>query len=181
MNFHRIAAACSLTIVVAVAGCAGDPGKKANSADAEISNEQRRGAVEEQERNAEATRKRESANAEALAEKNLATSDAKKDANDAHADLAQDRRDFETKAKERLAKMDAKAKELKTKSAKLNGKKATSFKTHVATFNTQRGEATTKVSDLAGATNEAWSPAKIDLEKKLDNLDSTLEGMGKDL
>ncbi len=179
MNLNRIAVVCALTIV-GTAGCASDPGRKANAAEAELSSEQQRTSNEEQDKNAEATRKHESKNAEASSDKNLATSEAKKDVNDAHADLSQERRDADTKAKERLAKVDARAKELKTKSSKLTGKKAADFKAHYATFTTERGEANTKVSSLGTSTNDGWSTAKTDLEKKLDGLESTVDSMGKD-
>lgn len=180
MNFNRIALACTIS-VIGIAGCASDPGKKANTAEAELTSEEQRAKTAERDKNAEATSNHEAKHAEASADKNIATSEAKKDVSDARADLAQDRRDFETKAKERLAKIDAKAKELKTKSSKLTGKKATDFKAHYASFTTQRGEATNKVTGLASSTNESWSPTKTDLEKKLDNLDASLDAMEKDL
>lgn len=179
MNLNRIVIACTLT-VVGIAGCASDPSKKVNAAEAELTSEQQKARSEEQDKNAEATRKHETDHAEAAADKSLATSDAKKDVSNARADLAQDRRDFDAKTKERLAKIDAKVKELKTKSTKLTAKKATDFKAHYTNFTTQRVEANAKVSSLSTSANGDWSAAKTDVEKKLDNLETTLDSMEKD-
>ena len=178
MNLNRIAIACTLT-VLGSAGCGGDPGKKVNAAEADLTSEQRKAKTDEHDKNAEANRKHETNHAEATADKNLATSEAKKDVAVAKADLAQDRRDFDTKTKERLAKIDAKAKELKTKSAKLAGKKATDYKAHHTTFTTQRAEVNTKVSGLEASTNDGWSTAKNEVEKQLDALEATLGNMEK--
>ncbi len=180
MNLNRIAVLCTLT-VVGIAGCASDPGKKANTAETELTNEQQKAGVKEQDKNAEANAKHETAHAEATADKNNATSEAKKDVGVANANLAQDRRDFDTKTKERLAKIDAKAKELKTKSAKLTGKKAADYKTHSTAFTTSRTEAGTKASGLEASSNDGWATAKSDLEKKLDSLEGMLDAMEKDL
>jgi DNA repair exonuclease SbcCD ATPase subunit len=182
MKMNRIAVACTLGLaVVGLAGCASDPAKKANTAETELSSEQHRSAVEENDKHAEATSKHEEKNAEAAADKNLANSEAKKNVTDAKADLAQERRDFDTKTKERVGKIDARAKELKTKSAKLTGKKASDFKTRLATFNTQRGEVNGRVTSVTNSANDGWTPAKTDLEKKLDNCETTLDTMEKDL
>lgn len=180
MNLNRMAMTGILS-VLGVAGCAADPGTKVTSAEAALTSEQQKARSEEQSKNAEATRKQEAAHAEAAAAKTLATSEARKDVSAAQADLAQDRRDFDAKTTERLAKADAKAKELKTKSTKLTGKKAADFKGHFATFNTLRGEATSKVSNLGTSANSEWSAAKTDLERRLDGLESTLDSMAKDL
>ena len=180
MNFNRIAILCTLT-AVGIAGCASDPGKKVDTAENALTSDQQKAHTEEADKNAEATRKHEGEHAESAADKATTTSEAKKDVSVAHANLADDRRDFDAKTKERLAKIDAKAKELKTKSAKLTGKKATDFKTRNATFTTQRAEANTKVSGLATSTNDGWSTAKADVEKKLESLETTLDTMDKDL
>jgi hypothetical protein len=180
MNLNHFAVVCTLT-VVGIAGCGGDPGKKVNAAEGELTSDQQKAQATETDKNAEATRKAETAHAESAGDKNAATSDAKKDVAVAHADLAQDRRDFDAKTKERLAKIDAKAKELKTKSTKLTGKKAADFKAHHAAFTTQRTETATKVTGLETSTSDGWSAAKSDLEKKLDNLESSISTMEKDL
>jgi hypothetical protein len=181
MNFNRIAAACTLTTLVAIAGCASDPGKKVNAAEAELTGDKQKAGTEERDTNAEATSKNEGAHAESAADKNAATTDAKTDLRVAHADLEQDRRDFGATTKERLAKIDAKAKELKTKSVKLTGKKAADFKAHYASFLPQRDAASTRVSSLQSTTSDAWSAAKTDVEKKLEGLEGTLTGMESDL
>jgi hypothetical protein len=178
MNLDRILIACTLTIV-GIAGCAADPGKKVNSAEADLTSEQQKAKTEEHDRNAEASRKHETDHAEGNAEKNLATSEAKKDVAVAKADLAQDRRDFDTKTKERLAKLDAKVKELKTKSPKLAGKKAADYKAHQTTFTTQRADVNAKVTGLETSTNDGWATAKKDVEKTLDSLETTLDNMEK--
>ena len=180
MNLHRISVACILS-VFAIAGCASDPSKKVSAAEAELTSDRQKGLTKEKDDNAESTRKAETARAEAAADKTLATSEATKDVNRAHADLAQDRRDFDTKAKERLAKADAKVKELKTKSAKLKGAKASSFKTHYTTFTTLREETTSKVTGLGASGNAEWPAAKAECEKKLDNIEATVDSMEKDL
>lgn len=180
MNLNHIAVVCTLT-VVGLAGCASDPGKKVNAAENELTSEQIKAQSAENDKNAEATRKAETAHAESAGDKNAATSDAKKDVAVAHADLAQDRRDFDAKTKERLAKIDAKAKELKTKGTKLTGKKAADFKAHQTAFNSQRTETGTKVTSLTSSSNDGWTSAKTDVEKQLDNLESALDGMEKDL
>jgi hypothetical protein len=95
-------------------------------------------------------------------------------------DRAQDRRDFDTKAKERLAKADAKVRELKTKSAKLRGPKASSFKTHHATFTTLRDEMSSKVTGLGAGGNAECPSAKAECEKKLDNVEATVDSMAAD-
>ena len=176
MTFSRITTVLTFALV-GISGCAGDPGKKVNAAEAELTSEQQKAHTAERDKNAESTSAQEAQHATAAADKTLATSDAKKDVSTAHADLAQDRRDFDAKTKERLGKIDAKAKELKTKSAKLAGKKATDFKALYATFTTERGEATTKVSGLGSSTNENWMATKADFEKKLDALETTLGSM----
>lgn len=180
MNFHRIAVTGALSILF-VAACASDPGKKVSSAEADLSNEQNKAHSDERDKKAESTSKQESEHAEAAGDKNSATTGAKKDVAVARADLAQDRRDFDAKIKERLAKIDAKAKELKTKSAKLTGKKAADFKTHESTFTNQRAETATKVAGLESSSNDAWAGAKTDVEQKLDYLDSSVTAMEKDL
>jgi hypothetical protein len=180
MNLNHFAVVCTLT-VVGIAGCGGDPGKKVNAAEGELTSDQQKAQATETDKNAEATRKAETAHAESAGDKNAATSDAKKDVAVAHADLAQDRRDFDAKTKERLAKIDAKAKELSAKSAKLTGKKAMDFKTQQTSYTSLRSDANAKVSGLASATNDGWSAAKADVAKSLDDLDSVLTGMGKDL
>ena len=180
MTLHRIALVCTLTLVGSTA-CGGDPGKNVNTAESELSGDQQKASTEQQDANAEATSKEETAHAEAAADKNAATSDAKTNVAVSKADLEQDRRDFDSKTKERLAKIDAKAKELSTKSAKLTGKKATDFKTQQTSYTTLRNDANAKVSGLASATNDGWSAAKADVVKSLDDLDSALAGMGKDL
>jgi hypothetical protein len=180
LNFHRIAAACTL-FILSVTACASDPGKKANAAEGELGAQQQKAHADEQDKKAESTSKNESEHAEATSDKNSATSGAKKDVAVAHADLAQDRRDFDAKTKERLAKIDAKAKELKTKSAKLSGKKAADFKAHEATFTSQRSDAGTKIASLESSSNDGWAAAKADVEKKLDYLTSAVEAMEKDL
>ena len=176
MTLARITTVLTFALV-GISGCAGDPGKKVNAAEAELTSEQQKAQTAERDKNAEATSTQEAKHATAAADKTLATSDAKKDVSTAHADLTQDRRDFDAKTKERLAKIDAKAKELKTKSAKLNGKKATDFKALYATFTSQRSEATTKVTGLGTSANEEWSTSKTDVEKKLENLEATLGSM----
>jgi hypothetical protein len=179
MNFHRIAVTGALSIVF-IAACASDPGKKVSSAEADLSSDQQKAQSDERDKKAESTSKQESEHAEAASDKNSATTGAKKDVAVAQAALAQDRRDFDAKVKERLAKIDAKAKELKTKSAKLTGKKAADFKTHDSTFTTQRGDTTTKIASLDGTSNDAWAGAKTDVEQKLDYLDSAVAAMEKD-
>ena len=180
MNFSKLAVLFSLT-VVGIAGCASDPGKKVNTAEGELSTDEQKARSAEQDKNAEATRKEETAKAESAGDKNAATTDAKKDVAVAKADLAQDRRDFEAKAKERLAKIDAKAKELKTKSAKLTGAKATSYKVQQTAFTTERVEVGTKMMSLESSSNDGWSTAKAEAEKKIDSLDTILTSMEKDL
>lgn len=180
MNLNTIAVLCTLT-VVGIAGCASDPGKKVNTAEGELTAEQEKAHSAEQDKNAEATRKQETSQAESAGDKNSATTDAKKDVAVAKADLAQDRRDFDAKTKERLAKIDAKAKELKTKSAKLSGTKGADFKQHHASFTTQRTEVGTKMAGLESSSNDGWSTAKSDVEKKIDDLDGALSTMEKDL
>jgi hypothetical protein len=180
MNLNRIAGLCIVT-VVGIAGCASDPGKKVNTAENDLTSEQQKAHADEQDKNAEATRKQETKHAESASDKNTATSDAKRDVSVAHADLAQDRRDFDAKTKERLAKIDAKAKELSTKSAKLTAKKASDYKGNQTTFTTLRSEANTSITSLESSSNDGWSAAKKDVEKKLDNLESALDRMGKDL
>lgn len=180
MKLNRIAVVCALT-VVGIAGCASDPGKKASTAENDLSSDQIKAQSVENDKNAEATRKQEASHAEAAADKSAATSGAKKDVTVAHADLAQDRRDFDAKTKERLAKIDAKAKELKTKSVKLSGKKAADYKAHQSTFTSQRTETGTKVSSLTSSSNDGWSSAKTDVEKQLDGLEAALDTMEKDL
>lgn len=180
MILNKIAVLCTLT-VVGIAGCASDPGKKVNTAEGELTSDQQKANSAEQDKNAESTRKQETAQAESAGDKNAATTDAKKDVAVAKADLAQDRRDFDSKTKERLAKIDAKAKELKTKSAKLTGTKAADYKGHQTSFTTERTEVGAKVAGLASSSNDGWSTAKSDVEKKIDNLDSALSSMEKDL
>jgi hypothetical protein len=182
MNFNRIVTVCAFSVgIVSVVGCGSDPAKKVNTAETELTNEQQKAHSDEQDKNAEATRKQETAHAESAGDKNTATTDAKKDVAVAHADLAQDRRDFDAKTKERLAKIDARAKELKTKGAKLTGKKAADFKGHQTAFTTVRGETNAKVSSLESSSNDGWTAAKTDVEKKLENLESSLDSMEKDL
>jgi len=178
MNLNRLAVACTLT-VVGIVGCGSDPGKKANTAENELTADQQKAHSAEQDKNAEATRKQEGAHAENSADKTVAVSDAKKDVAVANADLDKDRRDFDAKTKERLAKIDARAKELKTKGTK--AKKLADFKTHQTAFTTQRTEANANVSALATATNDSWAAAKTSVEKKLENLESALDNMEKDL
>ena len=180
MNLSKIAVIFSLT-VVGIAGCASDPGKKVNTAEGELSTDEQKARSAEQDKNAEATRKQETALAESAGDKNAATTEAKKDVAVAKADLAQDRRDFDSKAKERLAKIDAKAKELKTKSAKLNGTKAADYKALHTSFTTQRAEVTTKMMSLESSSSDGWATAKSALEKKLENLETALSSMEKDL
>jgi hypothetical protein len=180
MNFSQIAVLCTLT-VAGIAGCASDPGKKVNTAEGELSSDEQKAHSAEQDKNAEATRKQETALAESAGDKNAATTDAKKDVAVAKADLAQDRRDFDSKAKEQLAKIDAKAKELKTKSAKLSGTKAADYKAQQTSFTTQRTEVASKMMSLESSSNDGWATAKADLEKKLEALESTLSGMEKNL
>lgn len=180
MNFHRIAVTCALSIS-SIAACASDPGKKVNSAEADLTSEQQKAHSDERDKKAESTSKQESEHAEATSDKNSATTGAKKDVAIARADLAQDRRDFDAKIKERLAKIDAKAKELKTKSAKLTGKKAADFKTHDTTFNSQRSDTGAKIASLEGTSNDGWTSAKTDVEQKLDYLEQAVAAMEKDL
>lgn len=180
MNFNRIAIAGALSIF-SLTACASDPGKKVNSAEAELHSDQHKADSNERDQKAESTSKQESAHAEATADKNSATTGAKKDVAVAQAGMAQDRRDFDTKTKERLAKIDAKAKELKSKSAKLTGKKATDFKTHETTFNNQRSEIGTKIASLDGTSNDGWAGAKTDVDQKLDYLEKAVDAMEKDL
>lgn len=180
MNLNKIAVLCTLT-VLGIAGCASDPGKKVDTAEGELSADQQKAHAAEQDKNAEATRKEETAKAESAGDKNAATTDAKKDVAVAKADLAQDRRDFDAKTKERIAKLDAKAKEIKTKSAKLTGKKATDYKALQTSFTKQRAEVDTKVAGLASSSNDGWASAKSDVEKKMDELESALTTMEKDL
>ena len=180
MNFSKIAVLCTLT-VVGIAGCGSDPGKKVNAAEGELSSDEAKARAAEQDKNAEATRKQETALAESAGDKNAATSDAKKDIAVAKADLAQDRRDFDSKAKERLAKIDAKAKELKTKSAKLTGAKATAYKAQATAFTTDRTEVGTKMTALESSSNDAWSTTKSEIEKKFGSLETVLAAMEKDL
>ena len=180
MNLSKIAGLYALT-VLGIAGCAGDPAKKVNSAEGELSADEQKAHSAEADKNAEATRKEETAKAESAGDKNAATTDAKKDVAVAKADLAQDRRDFGSKTKERLAKIDAKAKELKTKSAKLTGAKATSYKVQQTAFTKERVEVGTKVMGLESSSNDGWSNAKAEVEKKVDSLDTILTSMEKDL
>lgn len=180
MNLNRLAIACTLT-VVGIAGCASDPGKKVNTAETELTNDQQKAQTAEADKNAEATRKHEGDYAESSADKKLTTNDAKKDVAVAQADLTKDRADFDAKTKERLTKIDAKAKELKAKGAKLNAKKAADFKTHQTAFTTQRTEANANISALSTSTNDSWAAAKTSVEKKLENLESALGNMEKDL
>lgn len=179
MNFKRISYAVLLTIV-GVAGCASDPAKKVNGAEAELHSDQQKAHADERDTNATATNKQETAHAESAADKNAATTDGKKDVAVARADMAQERRDVDAKIKERLAKADSKAKELSTKSAKLTGKKAADFKNHQTNFNTQRSETAAKVTTLESSSNDAWSSAKTDVEKKLDSLENAVAMMEKD-
>lgn len=179
MNFKRIRAVVAVTIV-GVAGCASDPAKKVNAAEADLHSDQQKAHADERDKNATATNKQETAHAESAADKNAATTDSKKDVAVARADMAQERRDFDAKVKERLAKADSKAKELSTKSSKLGGKKAADFKAHQATFNSQRSETTAKVSSLETTSNDGWSAAKSDVEKRLDTLENAVSTMEKD-
>ncbi len=180
MNLNKIAVLCTLT-VIGIAGCASDPGKKVNTAEGELTADQQKADSAEKDKNAESTSKQETAKAESAGDKNAATTDAKKDVAVAKADLAQDRRDFDAKTTERLAKIDAKAKEFKTKSAKLTGTKGADYKAHQTAFTTQRSEVSMKVTGLASSSNEGWATAKSDVEKKIDDLESALSTMEKDL
>jgi hypothetical protein len=182
MNFHRIATACALTVSgFLIAGCASDPGKKVNAAEAELTDQKVEARGEERDSNAEATQRHESDHAESAADKHAATTDAKRNVDAAHADLAQDRRDVDAKTKERIAKIDAKEKELKTKSSKLTGKKAADFKAHHAVFTNQRSEAGTKIAALETTSTHDWASAKKDLEMRLGNLEDALTRMEQDL
>lgn len=198
MNLVRLSLAAVVASALAV-GCANDPNKKVESAEADLASERERANAEQAElsrkqmeeradnsnagweERAEMDRRHESDQAETTADSQQNISGARNDVVAARSDMAQDRRDFDSTVQERLSKADAKAKELKTKSVKLDGKKSVEFNANLKHFSQARNEAEAKARSLKESDGASWSSVKSDVEKRLDLMESTLDKMGKDL
>jgi len=198
MKLQSLSLASGLLVVLAV-GCASDPNKQVQSAEANLTSEQRQAQVDQSQleqnqaderakkgeqgppNQAELDRRQETKQAEIKAGATTNISDAKKDVVDAHAGMAQERRNFDAKVQERLDKADAKEKELNVKSKKLDPKKTTAYGSNHTRFAQVRSDVATRARELKATNDNGWSTGKGDLEKQLDAMESALDQMSKGL
>jgi hypothetical protein len=197
----KLGALVVTSLILTLSGCAHDRNNEVKSAEADLRSDQQKADNEQAALNqkhaeeqakadqksfnrddrAELAKKQRQENAEARSGNQQDLSADQKDLTKAYASMDQDRRDFDTKSRERLAKLDAKAYELKDKSGKLTAAKKTNFTATWNQYSAERGDTNAKIDKLPQVSNDDWKVSKAKVEKNLDQLEATVDKLGRDL